>query len=104
MDKKNNCTLFPDFNWSICCKGHDKDYTEQTNSKFKVDWKATKCVAQHVYKEPLEAIWAIIWALFSAVVAFVVGAIFWLGVSTIGWYFWLKQKRINKIKEHNNGT
>ena len=91
----NNCTLFPEGNWSSCCKGHDKDYTEQLIPKYKADWKASKCVAQHVYKKPLGAIWALIWGLFSAIVAFVIGFIFWLGVTVVGWFFWLKQKRKN---------
>ena len=96
MDKKNYCTLFPDFNWGLCCKGHDDDYTKQTSPKYKADWKASKCVAQYAYKDPVGAIFALIWGLFSAVVALCVGAIFWLGIGTVGWYFWLRQKKINQ--------
>jgi len=90
----NNCTLFLEGNWSLCCKEHDTDYTEQKLNKWRADLKLALCVFNHVYKAPFKVLFDLLFAMFACVVAVSVALIMWLGVSTVGWYFWLKAKKV----------
>lgn len=44
---KNNCTLFPEGNWSNCCKQHDEDYSEGSGvSRKDADKKLRECIKE----------------------------------------------------------
>ena len=41
---KDNCTMWPEGNWSECCARHDKRYSRKALSKFKADILLYRCV------------------------------------------------------------
>ena len=92
----NNCTFFPEGNWTKCCKEHDEAYTAQ-RGKLKADLAIAKCVFKKVFKEPTEAILSLfvfiylgVWIVFSVIVASFFFTLIYAGVSTIGCYFYFK--------------
>ena len=92
----NYCTLFPEGNWSLCCKKHDNQYTAQGN-KLKADFNFSKCVFKKVLQEPIEALLSFFvfilegfWILFSIIVALFFFLLVYVGVSTVGCYFYFR--------------
>ena len=70
--KKNNCTLFPEGNWSECCARHDRRYENKRLNRSQADRLLYRCVSKK-----------------SKVVAFIM----YVGVRTIGWYFYKKANK-----------
>ena len=40
----NNCTLFPEGNWTECCARHDRRYENKRLSKYQADKLLYRCV------------------------------------------------------------
>ena len=74
------CTLWPEGNWSHCCKAHDIAY-ELGTGKIAADLELITCVAQQ-----------------SQIMGVVMGA----GVLTFGWLFYYKRKTNGLTRRDKN--
>ena len=70
---KDNCTLFPEGNWTDCCAMHDRRYSNNRLSKYQADKLLFRCVK---HKSSI-----------------VIAAIMFTGVTLFGHYnYWKAQK------------
>ena len=65
---KDNCTLFPEGSWSLCCARHDRRYENKRLTRLEADILLYRCVK---HKSNL-----------------INAAIMFSGVRLFGWYFY----------------
>ena len=71
----DNCTLFPEGNWGMCCARHDRRYENARLTKYQADKLLFRCVKRKANQ--------------------ILGIIMFIGVNTpISWYFYYKAQRI----------
>ncbi len=71
-DVKDHCSFWPDGCWSDCCHQHDDDYIYGEASKQEADNYLKECVTAAGHP--------------------VIAVMMYVGVSTLGWYAWLKHR------------
>ena len=76
---KNNCTLFPEGNWSDCCARHDRRYENKRLTKKQADKLLYRCVLKKSNK--------------------FIALIMYLGVrSPISWYYYKQSNKKKRCK------